>query len=127
MAENLMDMYFDKLNKEGNAGSILASYYWALFDLQYNQKDIIMFSSLVKLYGRFEVFSAISDMYGMENLTHGNIYALVKYFCNKRKEEKYKIDLNISNDSLEDYAKEFYSKLEKVKKHPLQIRSPLDE
>ncbi len=81
-SENLATIYHEKINTEEDAGKILAQFYWALFEKQYNTKEVILFRKLVKLYGKETAFTAILDLYSMPSFD-GKPDNLLFYFCKK--------------------------------------------
>jgi hypothetical protein len=84
MTENLIDTYYDVVMTEPNPGSNITKFYCSLFEQKFDVKLLKMFSKLVKIYGREIVFSSVIDMFYMDDVNLGNIFPLVRYFCNKK-------------------------------------------
>lgn len=90
MSENLIDIYKTELTSSKSPSKTLRRFYWELLELEGSRSDIIMINKLLRLYGKWRVFYAIIEIYGMKNpVLAGNTYGLFKTIIeNKLKEER---------------------------------------
>lgn len=125
MADNLAELYLERLNSEGNSGLVLAKFYCELFGLPLEKSKIIMFNKLVKLYSKDNLFFSILDCYDVENLNPEKIYPLLVYMCKKRIENKNNKLSFIPN--LSDKSETILNKIEKVKRLHIVVKNPFEE
>ena len=116
--ENQAEYYYDQLSTTTNIGLTLAKFYSSIFGTEINRNIIIIMNKLIKMFGRFTVYFAILDMFGMEDRVDNreNPRALLTYFCKKRTEEKYNISLNGSYEDLTKTIKDIEKKMAIVRK-----------
>jgi hypothetical protein len=119
--ENLAEIYWNRLSTEPNRAKVLAQFYCALFNLEFNQDIIISFARLVKMYGVDITYYSLVDAFGVKDLRDGDVRGLVTYFAKQRLEEK-KISSNVKDltESVEDAIK----RASRIKKLKLKIKDP---
>ena len=116
--ENQAEYYYDQLQTTTNVGLTMAKFYSGIFGTEISRSIIITMNRLIKMFGRFTVYFAILDMFGMEDRIDNkdNPLPLLTYFCKKRTEEKYNISLNGSYEDLTKTIKDIEKKLAQVRK-----------
>ena len=116
--ENQAEYYYDQLSTSTNIGLTMAKFYSGIFGTEISRNIIISMNRLIKMFGRFTVYFAILDMFGMEDRVDNkeNPLPLLTYFCKKRTEEKYNISLSASNEDLTKTIKEIERKIASVRK-----------
>ncbi len=125
MNENLSEIYLEKLKTEKNTGLVLAKFFCELFDIPLTKEKIILFSKLVKLYSKENLYFSILDCFDIENVNTEKIYPLIVYLCKKRLENRSK---EIRTDfSLSDQSFDIKKKIKLVHKTELKIISPFDK
>jgi len=88
--ENLLDFHYERLEKDGSRpGNVITSFYGDLFDKKPGRKEVIMFNSLIKVYGRYIVFFAVLDLTNVKKLDHDNLYGLLHSICRNRFERSH--------------------------------------
>jgi len=87
--ENLAEYYYDQLQTTTNVGLTMAKFYSGIFGTEISRSIIITMNRLIKMFGRFTVYFAILDMFGMEDRVDNkdNPLPLLTYFCKKRKKK----------------------------------------
>lgn len=123
--ENLSEIYLNKLKEDQDPGLTLTKFYWALFNLDANVKDIPLFRKLVRIYGRDSVFMSLVEAGSMKNITLDSIYGLLRYLCNERVAQKLEAIPN-NSENLSKRVEELILSMEK-KKRKLKIPDPFDE
>jgi hypothetical protein len=116
MEQGLFELYREKLTLESNPGVILARFYCSLYDFNITQDQIKVFNKLLKEFGKENVFYSISDMFTMQNVTHSNIYPLLKYMCKQRVLKTQDIQVPLTS-TIEERVK----KLEKARNKKLKV------
>ena len=116
--ENQAEYYYDQLQTTTNVGLTMAKFYSGIFGTEISRSIIITMNRLIKMFGRFAVYFAILDMFGMEDRVDNkdNPLPLLTYFCKKRTEEKYNISLSGSYEDLTKTIKEIEKKIADVRK-----------
>jgi len=85
MSENLFEIYRTELLDSKDPGKTLRKLYWELLEVSPNRSDIIMINKLIKVYGRWNVFYAVVEIYGMKNpVLEKNTYGLFKTIIDKK-------------------------------------------
>lgn len=116
--ENSSEYYYEQLNTSTNIGLTLSKFYCETFDVRITKSIIINMNRLIKMFGRFTVYFAIIEMFGMADrvVDRDNPAPLLIYFCKKRTEEKYDITMNSSYEDLTKKIKEIEKKIDEVRK-----------
>ena len=116
--ENASEYYYNILNTTPNIGFALSKFYAETFGVQVTRSIVTNMNRLIKMFGRFTVYFAIIEMFGMEDKVtdKDNPTPLLTYFCKKRTEERYDITLNSSYEDLTKKIKEIEKKIDEVRK-----------
>lgn len=125
VAENIAEVYLNKLQDEANPTALLVKFYSEIFTLPFNVQLIGPISRLVKTFGRDGVFYSILSIENMDKLDHENIYPLLRYMCMKRLEGKSK--QSNEYEDLTKYVEAVEKKTEKVKNLKLKVRDPFED
>lgn len=116
--EERASYYYKQLMASKKPQTILTNLFCELFDLTPDASYFIMFSKLIKLYGREAVFNALLDIYGIENLNLNNLYPLFNSIC-----KKYAISqVDVSKNLLDELTE-----VKKQKKKPNKIGDPFGD
>ncbi len=123
MDESLTDYYLEELKKSNNKVQTLVSFYKSIFDITEVDKNIyIKFSRLYKIYGYKNIFMALLDCTGMDNINFSGIDRLISYFAKKRLEEKFQ---TFSENDLTSMVKDLKEKMNKKRK--LKFKNPFED
>lgn len=122
--ENIVDLYYEKLEKADKPGTLLARFYESVFDRPTSFQNAITFGKLVKVYGRYIPFFAILDLHAYEKAEiTSNMYPLLAHFCKKRLEQKTAtVVLSDSYRNLETLVDRIQEKIDTQKENPVEIR-----
>jgi len=83
--ENMLEYYYEKLEKENRPGVVITRFYAEMFSQETSKKEIIMFNRLIKIYGRFIVFFAVLDVEKVvKDGRYDNIFGLLHTLCKSR-------------------------------------------
>jgi hypothetical protein len=123
--ENLSELYFEKLKTTTNPGVVLASFYCALYDIETTRSEIIMCNRLLKVFGRFTVFSAIVDTAGSYPILQENVYPLIYSICKRRFETAHDDVIVQAREPLTKYINNMQKEAQLARKRKLKTR-PLE-
>lgn len=121
--ENRSEYYYEKLKNSNNPGVILATYYCSLYETDVTRAEIIMFNRLMKTFGRFTAFSAVTSMYGSYPNGVEVPYPLLYRICQSKFEAAHQDSVIQSRESLEPYLKALDKDIESLSKKKLKIPS----
>lgn len=82
--ENSSEFYYEKLKGNPSPGSVLASLYCTLYDIEVTRSEIIMFNKLLKVFGRFTIFFSVIDMAGSYPNNVENPYSMLYTICKRK-------------------------------------------
>lgn len=122
--ENLVDIFYEKLADAKNPGTVLATFFSMLMNIEVTRNHIIMFNKFVKAYGKYSTFMSILDVFAVESVNlSASLYPLFSYFLKKR------FELSLSGEAVDltSYANERARQIEGRHIDLDQIRSPFNE
>lgn len=119
--ENKSEYYYEKIADTLTPGSELAKYYCSLYGIDVTKSETIMFNRLVGVFGRFNVFFAVSKMVGTYPKVQDNPYPLLHAICVGRFEEAHLEDSLQSRVSLNRYIQNLQKDIEEYKKTTVKI------
>lgn len=114
--ENITNDYYKRLVLTKNPGYVLNEMYSEIFETQLTDTNTIMFSRLVKLYGRENVFFALLDITNIQGLVHNNLYPLLSAIC-----KRYIVEIGT------DYSPTLSALSKKETKRKIKIGDPFGE
>jgi len=119
--ESLAGKYLEMLETLPNPGLTLTKFLFELHDKEFNPNFIGRIGKLVKIYGKITVFNSICETAFVDDfeLVDPNKLGLIRWFCQKKLEDKAEyMDVNL-RQLLEKQKKE-------LPKRKLKVRSPFD-
>ena len=118
--ENLAEMFFSKLKIAPNAGVVLAQFYGSIMGLEVGRSEIVLFSKLVKLFGKTSVFFSIIDVSRIETPTEFP-YGLLFKICKTKLEKSLESDMAMTSMfSLERRITDLEKDIAKVKRMDIE-------
>lgn len=121
--ENSSEFYYRKLEKDDKPGSVLASYYCSIYDIEVTRSEIMFCNKLVKVFGRFAVFFAIQDAAGSQRTRMEDPYPYLYEICRRRFEQSHQDFSLQSRESLSKYIADINEDIENLKNKKLKIPS----
>ena len=121
--ENISDLYYEKLKTTTNPGVVLASFYCTLYDTEATRSEIIMFNKLLKVFGRFTVFSSIMAVAGSYPEKQDNVYPLIYTICKRKFEAEHDGLVIQARESLTRYINSMQKSAEIASRQKLKIPS----
>jgi hypothetical protein len=94
--ENLAELFFSRLKTAPNPGVVLAQFYGNIMGLEVGRSEIIMFSKLVKIFGKSSVFFSIIDASRIETPTEFP-YGLLFKICKTKLEKLLESDMALTS------------------------------
>lgn len=120
--ENIADHYYKLLKDTTKPGVELANMYNAIFDIKLERKHYMMFNKLVRLYGRFNVFSAMLVIAGKDDVNHKeSLIPLFTWICKKGYESRTSSDNVESMKAGIEIINGIEAKIKKLRKIKLRI------
>lgn len=114
--ENLAELFFSRLKTAPNPGVVLAQFYGNIMGLEVGRSEIIMFSKLVKIFGKSSVFFSIIDASRIETPTEFP-YGLLFKICKTKLEKLLESDMALTSMmSLERKITDLEKDIAKVKR-----------
>jgi hypothetical protein len=116
LPENVVELYFSKLKTAQNPGVILAQFYNSVMGVEVGRSEIILFSKLVKLWGRTAVFFAVVDISRIDTPKEFP-YGLLHHICKTKLEKSTEADLALTSFfSLERKITDLQKEMSSIKK-----------
>jgi hypothetical protein len=119
--ENISELYYEKLRTSTSPGVVLATFYCELYDRTATRSEIIMFNRLLRVFGRFTVFSSVVDMGGSYPEWQENVYPLLYTICKRKFELAHDDAVVQSRESLTRYINGIRKGAVESKKKKLKI------
>jgi hypothetical protein len=114
--ENLAELFFSRLKTAPNPGVVLAQFYGNVMGLEVGRSEIIMFSKLVKMFGKSSVFFSVIDVSRIETPTEFP-YGLLFKICKTKLEKSLESDMALTSMySLERKISDLQKEVAKTKK-----------
>lgn len=125
--ENSSEYYYNQLAKDDQPGKILAAFYCTLYDIEITRSEIMMCNKLVKVFGRFIVFSAILSAAKSNPKPLENPYPYIFEICRARFETTH-LDSSIqARERLDRYIENIDEEIERMKNSKSKVKIPSSE